>query len=45
MYRNPKAHDPKILEDTQLTEVLVVATIIQNKLDKTYKTGLKNNEA
>jgi uncharacterized protein (TIGR02391 family) len=44
MYRNPKAHDPKILEDTQLTdmtEVLVVATIIQNKLDKTFKTGLK----
>lgn len=44
MYRNPKAHDPKILEDTQLTEmteVLVVATIIQNKLDKTYKTGFK----
>ena len=44
MYRNPKAHGPKILEDTQLTEmteVIVVATIIQNKLDKTYKTGLK----
>lgn len=44
MYRNPKAHDPKIHEDTQLTEiteVLVVATIIHNKLDKTYKTGLK----
>jgi len=44
MYRNPKAHDPKLLEDTQLTEmteVLVIATIIQNKLDKTYKTGLK----
>ena len=44
MYRNPKAHDPKLLEDTQLTEmteVLVVATIIQNKLDKTYKTGFK----
>lgn len=44
MYRNPKAHDPKILEDTQLTEmteVLVVATIIQNKLDKTFKTGMK----
>lgn len=44
MYRNPKAHDPKLLEDTQLTEmteVLVVATIIQNKLDKTFKTGLK----
>jgi uncharacterized protein (TIGR02391 family) len=44
MYRNPKAHDPKLLEDTQLTEmteVLVVATIIQNKLDQTYKTGFK----
>ncbi|KAF2082086.1 TIGR02391 family protein [Flavobacterium sharifuzzamanii] len=44
MYRNPKAHDPKLLEDTQLTEmteVLVVATIIQNKLDITYKTGYK----
>jgi len=44
MYRNPKAHDPKLMEDTQLTEmteVLVVATIIQNKLDKTFKTGLK----
>ncbi len=44
IYRNPKAHDPKLLEDTQLTEmteVLVVATIIQNKLDKTFKTGLK----
>jgi uncharacterized protein (TIGR02391 family) len=44
MYRNPKAHNPKILEDTQLsqmTEVLVVATIIHNKLDNTYKTGHK----
>jgi uncharacterized protein (TIGR02391 family) len=44
MYRNPKAHDPKLLEDTQLTEmteVLVVATIIQNKLDKTFKKGFK----
>ena len=44
MYRNPKAHNPKILDDTQLsqmTEVLVVATIIHNKLDNTYKTGLK----
>lgn len=44
MYRNPEAHDPKLLEDTQLTEmteVLVVATIIQNKLDKTVKTGFK----
>lgn len=44
MYRNPKAHNPKILEDTQLTqmtEVLVVATIIHNKLDNTYRTGYK----
>ncbi|AZA95635.1 TIGR02391 family protein [Chryseobacterium shandongense] len=44
MYRNPKAHNPKILEDTQLsqmTEVLVVATIIHNKLDNTYRTGFK----
>ena len=44
MYRNPKAHNPKILEETQLfqmTEVLVVATIIQNKLDNTYRTGYK----
>jgi uncharacterized protein (TIGR02391 family) len=44
MYRNPKAHNPKILEETQLThmtEVLVVATIIQNKLDNTFKTGYK----
>jgi len=44
MYRNPKAHNPKLLEDTQLTEmteVLVVATIIQNKLDLTHRTGYK----
>ena len=44
MYRNPKAHNPKILEETQLTEmteVLVVATIIQNKLDITHQTGYK----
>jgi uncharacterized protein (TIGR02391 family) len=44
MYRNPKAHDPKLFEDTQLTEmteVLVVATIIQNRLDITFKTGYK----
>ncbi|MET4084277.1 uncharacterized protein (TIGR02391 family) [Pedobacter sp. UYP30] len=44
MYRNPKAHSPKIFEDTQLTqmtEVLVVATIIQNKLDNTFRTGYK----
>jgi hypothetical protein len=44
MYRNPKAHNPKILEDTTftMTEVLVVATIIHNKLDNTYKTALNN---
>ncbi|SEJ78773.1 TIGR02391 family protein [Dyadobacter sp. SG02] len=44
MYRNPKAHNAKILEDTQaseMTEVLVVATIIHNKLDVTLKTGYK----
>lgn len=44
MYRNPKAHNPKILEETQLsemTEVLIVATIIHNKLDNTHKTGYK----
>lgn len=44
MYRNPKAHNPRLLEDTQLTqmtEVLVVATIIQHKLDNTFKTGYK----
>lgn len=44
MYRNPKAHNPKILEDTELTEmteVLVVATIIHNKIDNTHKTGFK----
>ncbi|SDF60090.1 TIGR02391 family protein [Chitinophaga filiformis] len=44
MYRNPKAHNAKILEDTQLsemTEVLVVASIIHNKLDKTVKTHFK----
>lgn len=44
MYRNPKAHNPKILEDTQLsqmTEVLVIATIIHNKIDNTYRTGYK----
>ena len=44
MYRNPKAHNPKILENTQLsemTEVLIIATIIHNKLDITYKTGYK----
>lgn len=44
MYRNPKAHNPKILEDTlltQMTEVLVICTIIHNKLDNTFKTGYK----
>ncbi len=44
MYRNPKAHNAKILEETQLsqmTEVLVIATIIHNKLDNTFKTGYK----
>lgn len=44
MYRNPKAHNPKIMEDTQLSEmaeVLVIATIIHNKLDNTFKTGYK----
>jgi uncharacterized protein (TIGR02391 family) len=44
MYRNPKAHNPKILEETQLTEmteVLIVATIIHNKIDNTFKTGYK----
>jgi len=44
MYRNPKAHNPKILEETQLsemTEVLIVATIIHNKLDNTNRTGYK----
>lgn len=44
MYRNPKAHNPKKLEDTQLsemTEVLVVATIIHNKLENTHRTGYK----
>ena len=44
MYRNPKAHNPKILEETQLndlTEVLLIASVIYRKLDKTFKTGLK----
>lgn len=42
MYRNPKAHNPKINEDTQLKElieVLVIASIIHQKLDNTFKTG------
>ena len=44
MYRNPKAHNPKVLEYTQLSEmieVLIVATIIHNRLDNTFKTGYK----
>ncbi|HTF20887.1 MAG TPA: TIGR02391 family protein [Chryseolinea sp.] len=44
MYRNPKAHNPKMFEETQLTEmteVLVVATIVHNRLDSTFKTGYK----
>lgn len=44
MYRNPTAHTPKINENYQLeemSEVLVVASIIHNRLDKTFKTGLK----
>lgn len=42
MYRNPKAHTPRMTEETQLStmiEVLVVASIIHNKLDNTYKKG------
>lgn len=44
MYRNPKAHNPKILEQTQLTEmteVIVIATILHKKIDLTFKTGYK----
>jgi len=44
MYRNPKAHDPKIFEDTQMddmTEALIIASIIYRRLDRTYKTGYK----
>lgn len=44
MYRNPKAHNPKIFKDSELsdmTEVLVVASIIHRKLDDTHKTGYK----
>ena len=44
MYRNPKAHNPKIHEDTQLddlTEVLLIASVIYRKLDFTYRTGYK----
>lgn len=42
MYRNPKAHSSRKNEDTnleQLAEVLVVATIIHNRLDSVYPTG------
>ena len=42
MYRNPKAHSSRKNEDTsldQLAEVLVVATIIHNRLDFVYPTG------
>ena len=42
MYRNPKAHVPRVTEETQLSamiEVLVIATIIHNRLDQTHKTG------
>nr|WP_319997647.1 TIGR02391 family protein [uncultured Draconibacterium sp.] len=44
MYRNPKAHNPKINENTQLselTEVLLIASIIHRKIDITQKTGWK----
>lgn len=44
MYRNPKAHNPKIYEDIQLddlTEVLLIASVIYRKLDFTYRTGYK----
>ena len=44
MYRNPKAHNPKINENTQLnelTEVLLIASIVYRKLERTYKTGWK----
>jgi len=44
MYRNPKAHNPKIFEDTQvdeMAEALVIASVIYRRLDKTFKTGLK----
>lgn len=42
MYRNPKAHNPKINETTQLndlTEVLLIASIIHRKIDNTHQTG------
>lgn len=42
MYRNPKAHSSRKNEETsleQLAEVLVVATIIHNRLDSVFPTG------
>lgn len=42
MYRNPKAHSSRKNEETsleQLAEVLVVATIIHNRLDSVYPTS------
>lgn len=42
LYRNPKAHSVRVDETTDLedmSEVLIVATIIHNKLDNTFKTG------
>lgn len=44
MYRNPKAHNPKVFENTELDEMaeaLIVASIIYRRLDKTFKTGYK----
>lgn len=42
MYRNPKAHSSRKNEESnleQLAEILVVATIIHNRLDSVYPTG------
>ena len=42
LYRNPKAHSVRVDEATDLedmSEVLIVSTIIHNKLDNTFKTG------
>lgn len=42
MYRNPKAHSSRKNEETsleQFAEVLVVATVIHNRLDSVYPTG------
>lgn len=44
MYRNPKAHNPKINETVLLnefTEVILIASVIHRKLDNTFKTGFK----